>query len=302
LLYKITVMPSPDKSEIYRVTFVGFVINVILTIFKYIAGITGRSAAMIADATHSLSDLVSDIIVLIFVRIASKPVDENHHYGHGKFETFSTFIVGMILGFAGLGILWDAGMKIFQQIAGEIVLPPEPIALIAAAISIVIKEMVFWYTLLASRRHNSQILKANAWHHRTDALSSIATLLGIGGAMYFGGKWQILDPIAAALVSILVLRVAYKIVVPAVNDLLEKSLPPDERKEICRIIKSVEHIQNPHGLKTRRIGNHVAIEIHVCIDKNMTVEDSHELTLVVESKLKDKFGVETHVVIHVDPA
>jgi cation diffusion facilitator family transporter len=302
LLNKIADMPYADKSEIYRVTFVGFVINVILTIFKYIAGITGRSAAMIADATHSLSDLVSDIIVLIFVRIATKPVDENHRYGHGKFETFSTFVVGMILGFAGIGILWDAGAKIFQQISGHVVSPPERIALIAAGISIVIKEMVFWYTLLAARRHNSQILKANAWHHRTDALSSVATLLGIGGAMYFGGKWQILDPIAAALVSVLILRVAYKIVIPAVNDLLEKSLPPSDRKEICKIIRSVDQVQNPHGLRTRRIGNHFAIEIHVCIDKHMTVEDSHELTLVVERKLKEKFGDETHVVIHVDPA
>jgi len=295
---------NPDqkiRNEVYKVTLVGFIINIILTIFKFIAGITGKSSAMIADATHSLSDLISDIIVLIFVRIATQPVDENHRYGHGKFETFSTFVVGIILALAGLGIAWDAVMNIRGQLSGVLVEPPENIALIAAGVSILVKELVFWYTMLAARKHNSQILRANAWHHRSDALSSLATLIGIGGAIFIGGKWQILDPIAAVVVSILIMRVSYKIVLPAVNDLLEKSLPPEMRKQICSIISSVEHIQQPHGLRTRRIGNNIAIEVHVKMDKNMSVKKSHDVTLIVEEKLKEKFGTDTHVVIHVDP-
>ncbi len=295
-------MSKTGNSSVYKVTFIGFVANVILTVFKYIAGVAGRSSAMIADATHSLSDLISDIIVLIFVRFASQPVDENHRYGHGKFETFSTFVVGIILAVAGFGILWDAGVNIGSYLHGNLKEPPETLALIAAGISILIKEVLFWYTLFFSKKLNSQILKANAWHHRSDALSSVASLLGIGGAIFIGGKWQILDPLAAAIVSFLILRVAYRIIVPAVNDLLEKSLPEDMRNEICRIISSVEHVQEPHGLRTRRLGNNIAIEIHIKIDSSMTVQKSHDVTLVVEEKLKKRFGEDTHVAIHVDPA
>lgn len=295
-------MSKTNNSTVYKVTFIGFAVNVILTIFKFIAGVMGRSSAMIADATHSLSDLISDIIVLVFVKIASQPVDENHRYGHGKFETFSTFVVGMILAVAGFGILWDAGVNIRSYLIGELKEPPEKLALIAAGISILLKEVLFWYTLFFSKKLNSQILKANAWHHRSDALSSVATLLGIGGAIFLGGKWQVLDPAAAALVSILILRVAFRIILPAVNDLLEKSLPEDMRNEICMIISSVEHVQEPHGLRTRRLGNNIAIEIHIKIDRLMTVQKSHDVTLVVEDKLKQKFGDDTHVVIHVDPA
>jgi cation diffusion facilitator family transporter len=290
------------KKEVYRVTLIGFIVNIILTFLKFVAGITGRSSAMIADAVHSLSDLVSDIIVLIFVGIAAKPVDENHRYGHGKFETFSTFVVGLILAVAGAGILWDAGKNLVLFVGGTIPEAPERIALWAAVASILVKEWLFWFTIIKARKLNSQILIANAWHHRTDAFSSLATLLGIGGAIFIGGEWQILDPLAAGIVSIFILRIALKIIIPAVNDLLEKSLPEHLRNEIITIISNVEHVKYPHGLRTRRIGNNIAIEIHLNIDRNMTVYDSHDVTLVVEAKLKERFGEETHVVIHVDPA
>ncbi len=289
-------------QEIVKVTLTGLIVNVILTTIKYFAGIVGRSSAMIADATHSLSDLISDIIVLIFVKISARPVDDNHRYGHGKFETFSTFVVGTLLAVAGLGILWDAGNNIYLYSIGAISEPPKTIALYSAAGSIIVKEILFWYTIFAARRHNSQVLRANAWHHRSDALSSVATLLGIGGAVYLGGHWQILDPLAAAIVSFMIIRVALKIILPAVNDLLEKSLPEKTRKEICAIISSVDHVQQPHGLRTRNIGNNIAIEIHIKIDPKMSVYNSHEVTLDVEKKLKDRFGEATHVVIHVDPA
>jgi cation diffusion facilitator family transporter len=298
-MHKIAHTPTKD---VVKVTLIGLIVNIFLTFFKYLAGVLGRSSAMIADATHSLSDLISDIIVLVFVRIAARPVDEDHRYGHGKFETFSTFAVGILLAVAGFGILWGAGHNIYNFSKGQIVEPPDSIALAAAFGSIIVKELLFWYTIIAARRNNSQVLRANAWHHRSDALSSVATLLGIGGAILLGGKWQVLDPIAAGLVSFMILRVAWKITMPAVNDLLEKSLPPETSKEICSIISSVEHVQHPHGLRTRRIGNNIAIEMHIKIDPSMSVYDSHEVTLVVEKKLKEKYGDDTHVVIHVDPA
>lgn len=295
-------MHISTRKDIYRITFIGFIINILLTIFKFSAGILGRSSAMIADAVHSLSDLASDIIVLIFARIAGKPVDESHRYGHGKFETFSTFIVGVILAFAGIGILWEAVSKIIDFFNGELTTSPEIIALIAAAVSIIVKEILFWATLKVGKTQNSQMVIANAWHHRTDAMSSVATLFGIGGAIFLGKNWIILDPLAAGLVSIFIIRVAYKIIKPAVNDLLERSLPPDTRDEIISIVSSTKDVQNPHNIRTRRIGNNFAIEIHIYIDKDMSVQKSHDVTLVVEQKLKDRFGEQTHVVIHVDPA
>lgn len=296
-------MKTPTAGrEIYKVTFVGLIVNIILTAAKYLAGFFGRSSAMIADATHSLSDIISDVIVLFFVKIAARPMDENHRYGHGKFETFSTFVVGVILAVVGFGILWDTGKNILLFSQGVIKEVPGIIALAAAVASILIKEALFWYTLLIARKYNSQLLRANAWHHRSDALSSVATLLGIGGAIFLGGKWQILDPIAAGIVSFMILRVAWKIILPAVNDLLEKSLSKETNDEISSIVGSVTHVQEPHGLKTRRIGNNIAIEINIKIDSTMSVYDSHEVTLVVENKLKEKFGNDTHIVIHVDPA
>jgi cation diffusion facilitator family transporter len=291
-----------SKVEVYRVTFIGFIVNILLTIFKFLAGFLGKSNAMIADAVHSLSDLISDIIVLIFVKIASKPIDENHRYGHGKFETFSTFVVGMILFVAGLGIIWDSISKIIQNIQGDVPQAPTLLALSAAIVSIVFKELLFWYTFFKSKTLNSQILLANAWHHRSDALSSFATLIGISGAMFLGEQWRILDPIAAALVSFFIFKVSYKIVMPAVKDLLEQSLPKEIRSEIIQIASNVKHVQNPHNLKTRRIGNHYAIEMHIALDKNMTVEESHQITIIIENALKDRFGNETHIGIHVDPA
>jgi len=291
-----------NSDKVFRVTLLGFFINIFLTLLKYFAGIFGRSSAMIADATHSLSDLISDIVVLFFVKIAAQPDDEKHRYGHGKFETFSTFIVGTILAFAGIGILWDAGHKIYQHFFAEKIPPPETFALYAAFISIVLKEALFWITLRVGKKTNSQVAIANAWHHRTDSLSSVATLAGIAGAIFLGGEWRILDPIAAAIVSFFILRVAYKIAMPAINDLLEQSLPLEVRQKIILLCKEIPHVQNPHSLRTRRLGNNYAIELHININKDMTVEESHKVTLAVEHAIREEFGSHTHVVIHVEPA
>lgn len=294
-------MTNSREKEIYKVTAVGSVVNVALTIFKFVAGILGRSSAMVADAVHSLSDLVTDAIIFIFVRAASKPQDRTHEYGHGKYETLATLIVGCVLIAVGIGIM-VAGVKdciaFFQGDAGE---PPKMIALIAAVISILLKEWVFRYTRNKGRKINSPILIANAWHHRTDAFSSVATLVGVAGAMFLGKKGLILDPLAAILVSFYICKSGYEIVKPSLDELLERALPAETEKEIRQLLKSVDGIEGVHQLKTRKIGNQIAIEAHTEMDGGMSLEDAHKLATLAERKLRKRFGAKTHIGIHMEP-
>ncbi|MCH5220657.1 MAG: cation transporter [Muribaculaceae bacterium] len=289
------------EKKIYKVTAVGSVVNVALTVFKFVAGILGRSSAMVADAVHSLSDLVTDAIIFIFVRAASKPVDRSHEYGHGKFETLATLIVGCILIVVGLGIM-IAGIKdciaFFQGDKGE---HPRMIALIAAVLSIVMKEAVFRYTLKQAHKIDSPILIANAWHHRSDAFSSIATLVGVAGAMFLGDNGLILDPLAAILVSFYICKSGYEVVKPSLDELLEKALPAETEKEIRQLLKSVEGVEGVHKLKTRKIGNQFAIEVNTEMDGNISLEEAHRIATRAENKLKKRFGSKTHVGIHMEP-
>lgn len=290
-----------QNDTVFRVTFLGLVINIFLTIGKYLIGFLGISRAMVADATHSFSDLASDLIILFVVRIATRPPDDNHRYGHGKFETFAIVIVTFILFFVATGILLDAIKNIFFFVKGVEQSKPKEIALIAAFVSIAVKEIMFWFTYIYAKKFNSQLLLANAWHHRSDSLSSIAALLGIAGSIYLNNKWIILDPIAAIIVCMMIYRVALKIFKPAINELLEKSLPEHVRNEIFTIISNVEQVKNPHNLKTRKIGNNYAIEVHIYLDENMSVMQSHQITEEIEKKIKDRFGPLTHITIHVEP-
>lgn len=285
-----------------RVTLLGSLGNFGLLLFKFVAGILGHSSAMIADAVHSLSDFITDMVVLVFVNISSKPQDESHDYGHGKYETLATSVVGIVLLAVGIGLLWEGASKIVgYYFRGEVLESPGKIALIAAVLSIIIKEILYRITLRVGQRQNSQAVIANAWHHRSDAFSSIGTTIGIGGAILLGPKGRVLDPIAAVIVSILIIKVALQLVWPAINDLLEKSLPKDIEDEIIAIISETPEIKNPHNLRTRRIGNDFAIEIHIRVDGQMTVSRAHELTLQIESKLRQKFGPHTHIALHVEP-
>lgn len=284
------------------VTLLGSLANFLLLIFKFAAGWLGHSSAMIADAVHSLSDFVTDIIVLLFINISSKPKDESHDYGHGKYETLATSIIGIVLLCVGVGLFWESAGKIIGfYFRGELLESPGKIALIAALVSIVVKEILFRITLIVGRRENSQALIANAWHHRSDAFSSIGTALGIGGAILLGDKWRILDPLAAVIVSIFIVRVSLKLILPAINDLLEKSLPPEVEDEILAIIEETHGVKNPHNLCTRRIGNDFAIEVHIRVDGKTTVARAHELTRNIENKLRNKFGPATHIMLHVEP-
>lgn len=290
------------KEKIMKITVLGSLANFLLLIFKFVAGWLGNSSAMIADAVHSLSDFITDVIVLLFIHISSKPKDKGHDYGHGKFETLATSIIGIVLMCVGIGLFWESSNKIVGfYFKGEELESPRMIALIAALVSILIKELLYRVTLVVGKKENSQALIANAWHHRSDAFSSIGTALGIGGAILLGDQWRILDPLAAVIVSIFIVRVALKLVIPAINDLLEQSLPAEVENEIISIIEETPEVRNPHNLCTRRIGNDIAIEVHIRVDGNTTVMHAHEITRDIEQKLRDKFGPATHITLHVEP-
>lgn len=289
------------EKQICNVTYVGAVVNILLSIAKLIAGIFGHSTAMLADAIHSISDFATDIAVVLFVRIAAKPRDQDHDFGHGKYETLSSILVGLALLFVGYGILKYGVLEIIDIANGKEVDPPSMLAFGAAIVSILTKEVLFRYTAKRGKELSSPAVVANAWHHRTDAFSSIGTTVGIGGAMLLGHKWVVLDPIAAIIVSIIVIKAGIEFVVPGINELLERSLPKEVEDEMLEIIKSNPGVCDPHNLRTRNIGTNYAIEVHVRVPGTMYVEEAHELTQNIEAQLKVRYGQRTHIIVHVEP-
>ena len=292
---------SSREKGIYKVTIVGSIVNFLLLVFKFFAGIAGHSAAMLADAVHSLSDFITDIVVIVFVRIAGKPEDKGHDYGHGKYETLATAIIGLLLLCVGFGIFWNGASSIYTFLRGGQLESPGVVALVAALVSIVSKEILYQYTVIQGKKLNSQAVIANAWHHRSDALSSIGTAIGIGGAILLGDHWRVLDPVAAVVVSFFIMKVSVRLLIPCVDELLEKSLPEDVEKEIEQTVLSFPGVSQPHHLRTRRIGNYYAIELHVRMDGKITLEEAHSTATAIENKLKEMFGKGTHVGINVEP-
>lgn len=289
------------EQEIRRVTVAGAIVNIFLTIFKIIAGVLGRSAAMVADGIHSLSDLLSDIVVLVFTHISSKGKDKNHSFGHGKFETMATLIVSVILVAVGAKLMTDGVASIISVMNGNSIPLPGSIALWAAIASIIIKEILYHATIRTARRTNSPVVLANAWHHRSDALSSIGALTGIAGAMILGEKWTILDPIASCCISIAIIVVAVKMSLPSLAELLETSLPEEIEKDIISIANSVQGVENIHELKTRRNGISYIIDAHIVVDPHISVTEAHNIATDVENALKEKYGNETQINIHIEP-
>lgn len=289
------------EKSIYKVTWIGSIVNFLLLVFKFIAGFLGHSSALVADAVHSLSDFATDIIVIVFVKISGKPEDEDHRYGHGKYETLATALIGVALFAVGIGLLVSGATKVADVIKGVVLPAPSMIALVAAAVSIVAKEILYRYTVRVGKTLNSQAVVANAWHHRSDAFSSIGTLIGIGGAILLGEKWRILDPLAAIVVSAFIIKVAAELIKPCIDELLERSLPAETEKRILDIIASFPEVSSPHHLRTRRIGNHIAIEVHLRMDGKTSLEDAHTVATNVERQLKSEFGPDTHIGIHMEP-
>jgi cation diffusion facilitator family transporter len=289
-----------DKAN--HVTWVGFFTNLALVVVKLFAGIVGHSAAMVADALHSLSDFATDIVVLLTFRIIRKPIDKDHDYGHGKFETLATTIIGIALLGVGAGIFWSGAVEIWNDYSkGTHPESPGWIALAAAVLSILTKESLYRYTAKVGRQIDSQAVRANAWHHRSDALSSVAALIGIGGAIVLGDRWHVLDPIAAVAVSLFIVKVAVTISAGGIRDLMETSLDEKDKATIIDAALGVEGVSGPHNLRTRRIGNRVAVDLHIRVNKDLTVQDSHTIASQVESKIRSLFGQETFISVHVEP-
>ena len=287
--------------RIYWVTFWGAAINVILVVLKFIAGILGHSAAMVADAIHSLSDFVTDFVVLIFVRLSNRPKDAKYAYGYGKYETVATALIGLALFVVGIGIMWDSGARIWRSAHGQVLEQPSVLAFWIAIASILLKELSYQFTAYVGRKVDSQAVIANAWHHRSDAFSSIGTAIGIGGAIILGERWRILDPIAAAVVSLFILKVAVNLLRDAFGELTEQALPPQVEQEIIAITSSVEDVNSVHNLRTRRIGSYYAIEMHVRIDGATPLVDAHHKASEIERLLREKFGERTFISVHMEP-
>ena len=289
------------EKEIYKVTMVGGIANLLLVGFKFAAGIAGHSGAMLADAIHSVSDFVTDIVVLAFVGISAKPQDRSHDYGHGKFETIATLFIGLALAAAAIGIVVSGATKFASWLQGEDLPSPGKIALWGALVSIVVKEIVYQYTARKGKKLESKAVIANAWHHRSDALSSVGAAIGIAGAIFLGDRWTVLDPLASILVGAMLIKVAWDLLGPSIGELTEQSLPEETEKEILDLVQSVEGVSDPHNLRTRRIGNHIAAEVHIRLDGSMPLREAHEKASAIERLFRDRFGAESHIIIHMEP-
>ena len=291
---------SREKS-IFRVTLAGSVANFALMAFKFVAGFLGHSAAMVADAFHSLSDFITDIIVLVFVKISSKPQDSSHDYGHGKYETLATLMIGLGLVAVAIGIIVQGATKFSRWLAGEQLPAPGTLALWAALVSIVVKEILYRYTVSRGKSLESAAVVANAWHHRSDALSSIGAAIGIGGAIAFGDRWTVLDPLASIVVGAMLLKVAWDLLKESIDELTEHSLDDATEQEILDIISSFPDVSQPHNLRTRKINNRVAIDLHVRMAGDISLTESHRRASEIESRLRERFGKDSVVNIHMEP-
>lgn len=289
------------EQTISAVTIWGAVGNLVLAGFKLLAGILGKSSAMMADAIHSISDLISDVVVLVMVRISSKGVDDDHNYGHGKYETLATVIVAVMLLIVGGELMIGGIDKVRTVMDGGDLEVPGSIALWASLVSIAVKEFLYQWTARVGKRVNSPAMITNAWHHRTDALSSIGSAIGIGGAMLLGGKWVVLDPIVGCVISIFIIIIAIKMMMPALHELTEGSLPEEVENEIVAIIESTNGVENVHALRTRQNGPVIILSAHIVVDPNITVSEAHKITVEAENAVREKFGKETLISIHIEP-
>lgn len=289
------------EKAIFQVTLIGSIVNAALIVLKLTAGILGRSSALIADGIHSLTDFITDVIVIIFVKLSGKPCDKVHSYGHGKFETLATLIIGVFLTVAGIGLMVSAVREIISSLNGALLPEPTWLAFAVATASILVKEILYRHTVRVGKQVKSDATIANAWHHRSDAISSLGTMAGIGGAILLGDKWRILDPLAAVLVSIFIIKSGYDIMSPAVNELLEGALPEKQSAEISELINSVNGVKGFHNLRTRKIGNAIAVDVHVKMDGKLMLKEAHDIATLVEEKIRGRFGKESIINIHMEP-
>ncbi len=291
-------------NQVYRITLLGAVLNFMLIFLKLFAGVWGRSAVLIADAVHSLSDFVTDIAVIIGARYWERPADGDHPYGHAKLETIITLFIGAALMAVGGRLVFSAVGTLHQMTTNpeyEFILPGK-IALIAACASIVVKEYLYRITARIGRKIHSSAVVANAWHHRSDALSSIPAAFAVGGCLIFGERYAFLDPVATILVGGMIFYAAWQIMYPTFGTLMDASASEDTVAQIATIVREIPGTHNPHKIRTRRMGNGFDVDLHIWVDGKMTVHESHQLVHDIESRLCAKEGLKIlDVTVHVEP-
>ena len=289
------------KRKIYRVTFVGFVVNLVLSVLKLAAGIVGRSGAMVADAVHSFSDLATDVVVIAFARISAKPRDDGHDYGHGKYETLATIIISLALGIVGAGILAGSIRDIRIVVDGGLLPRPGLVALVAAGVSIVVKEILYRYTVREGRAVDSPSVVANAWHHRSDALSSLGTLVGIACAYFLGQKWRIADPIAALVVAVFIFKVAYGIFHESIDRLVDRACDADTVAAMRKTMLRTPGVVRVDDLKTRLFGSRTYVDAEIAVDGALPLRDAHVIAEAVHHELERDYPDVKHCTVHVNP-
>lgn len=294
-------LDSLRRHAAERATAIGFGVNLLLSCVKIVTGICGRSSAMLADGIHSLSDFVTDAIVIVFIRLSSHDSDPEHTYGHGKFETMASLMVSVVLMGVGVGVFYDSVMSIVSAVSGEVLPAPHSAALWVALVSIACKELLYRYTVAVGKRICSPVVVANAWHHRSDALSSIGAALGIGCALFLGEGWRVLDPVAGLVVSMFIAKVGFDLAKPCVDELLEAALPHEVCDTIVGLIMQNGKVKSYHKLRTRRIGSAIAIDVHVQLSSKLTFVEAHNVTHEIEVALRGYFGQKVFVNIHAEP-
>lgn len=286
-----------DKTGyIRKITLIGLVVNLLLSGFKFVAGVVGASQAVVADAVHSLSDCTTDVAVIVGAHYWSQPADQNHPYGHGRLETLVTIFIGVILLGAALGIGWNAIQTLHEQHHRA----PGWIALIAAGVSILCKEILYQWTVRAGRRVKSTAVVANAWHHRLDAMSSVPVVLAVGAAVMVP-TWAFLDHVGAILVSLFILHAAAKIIWPGIQELIDYGAPEETSERIRTIAYQNPAVREVHKIRTRLIGNSVQVDLHVLVDSRLTVLDGHDIAEDVKARILEQGPDVVDVVVHVEP-
>jgi len=278
-----------------RSAVVGAVVNSVLSVTKLLLGWLGQSQSLLADGIHSLSDLMTDLLVFFAARHAKEAPDDDHPYGHGRFETVGTLVLGGILIAVGLGIIWDAGERLFTP---EQLKHPASFTLYAALFSIIANEWLFYYTRYLANQINSDLLRANAWHHRSDSVSSVVVLVGIGGTML---GLPYLDAISAVLVGVMIMQIGWNLGWGAIQELADAGLEEEHLKEIRQFISSVSGVKSVHMLRTRRLGGHALADVHVQVDPWLSVSEGHRIAEVVQYGLIDQVDVLEDVTVHIDP-
>ena len=286
-----------SKRVALRVSAVSIGLNIFLTVFKLAAGIAGHSEAMVSDAIHSASDVFSTVIVIIGFVVSRRKSDFEHQYGHERMECVSAMLLAVILAATGAGIGYNGMLKIFSQDYGTLQ-QPEFIALLAAIISILTKEAMYWYTVFAARKINSGSLKADAWHHRSDALSSVGSLIGIAGAMC-GVK--VLDPAASVVISVFIIKAAYDITKDAIDKMIDKSCDKETVAKMSTIVTEQEGVKRLDLIRTRLFGNKIYVDIEISADENLSLRESHEISKNVHDAIETEFPLVKHCMVHVNP-